>query len=176
MIYYRNAFWLETVCFLENQYLSHSQTIKSRRKNHPKNQKWLHRKEFRQIFQDRIKIQESHRQIDLSGRVASLFILGTSGSSVLFQVWRSVLFCTAWFSMGNDSTYVFTYLKYVLRYLHRINSHNTILTFFWHFIFTAWFYPITVLQSLIQMTFKRIPGLHLWNRIQFQHHYTAQHL
>ena len=68
MIYYRNAFWLETVCFLENQYLSHSQTIKSRRKNHPKNQKWLHRKEFRQIFQDLIKIQEFHHRIDQSGR------------------------------------------------------------------------------------------------------------
>ena len=134
MIYYRNAFWLETVCFLENQYLSHSQTIKSRRKNRPKSQKWLHRKEFRQIFQDLIKIQEFHHQIDLSGRVASLFKLGTSGSSVLFQFVPSLkiipIFVQLGFSMGSDSTYVFTYLRYVLRYLHWINSHNTISTFF----------------------------------------------
>ena len=134
MIYYRNAFWLETVCFLENQYLSHSQTIKSRRKNHPKNQKWLHRKEFRQIFQDLIKIQEFHHRIDQSGRGSKFIYTWNIWVKFtffhFFQVWRSVRFCTAWFSMGNDSTYVFTYLRYVLRYLHRINSHNTISTFF----------------------------------------------
>ena len=143
MIYYRNAFWLETVCFLENQYLSHSQTIKSRRKNHPKNQKWLHKKEFRQIFQDLIKIQEFHHRIDLSGRVASLFKLGTSGSSVLFQFVPSLKIIPILYSL------VFRWDPTVHMYLHTwdmywdIYIELTVTIPFQHFL-TFYFHSLTL--------------------------------